>query len=219
MITVSVTIPKIGELNYSNLRSIESTIIDRKDIELPSWGVVSNSGRIKFIDNEGNVLKLSESGDLEKALCTIYINNTLNNYKEQVGQYYTSSWDYDNDTKEATVVIKDLLEKMQSIDLRQQDFRYNIFVNTNISAEEIYNLLRSITVTKMNKPYYLGFKMKAFEDLDNITKNHLQRIQVKYFYIEPANLWSYWNKFCNLTQTHIYTDKNGEATCKYNGGN
>jgi hypothetical protein len=220
MITLTANISGVIDLNYSNMRSIEGTIIDRKNIKMPSWGVVSNNGKVRFVDSLGNIKEMVENNQLtDKISIKMFLNNTISKYSEQIGLYWTKSWDYDNNSQEIEVTFSDLLEEMQSIKIPKKYYSY--FKNGEIpeTAKDLYISLRTVSNYKINKPKNKGFLMKSFEELEQITQIHLANITIKYPYINEGTLWGHWNKFCELTQTHIFVDKQGYATCKYNEGN
>ena len=201
----------IGYLTNVHLISIEGNLKDRQDFTLPTWGIISNSGRASFIDYNGNVKNYMESGFLSSPQkVTISITNTLTSYSENVGSYYTEKWSYDETSKTVNVTFSDRFKKLQDVTDGTKYFRYYNMLNSK-RALDIYNMLVSVTESALS--------LFAFNSLDKDTKEWLESIEIKYPFFEIGNLWSYWKKFGEFTQTHIFIDKNGNGTCKYNGGN
>lgn len=205
------------DLDYRNLTSISGKIFDRSDINLPSFGIISNSGNIEFNDTDGEILDYIENGWLQEGLeVKMWLTNTLaNNKQTKMGTYTTANWSYDNDNRSVSVSLVDNLVEWQDIHIEgfSYDPRNPNKVLANKTMKDLYQWLRGQTPTKYRDT------MKFFSELDTDTQTHLSSIVIEYPYLESANLWSQWNKFCQATQTHIYKDYEGNIVCKYNGGN
>ena len=214
MITLTATIAREGGnsivLDYRNSLSIERSIFDRSDISMPSWGVISNGGKLKFVDTDGSIRALVESRKLKSGMAvTITLSNTISGASAPVGEFLTENWDYDNDRHNVSVSIKDELLKWQ--DILFTAINYNPYDKNDWSGKKIYEFLHSITPS--------DFDMLAFDELDEATKTHLSNIAVAFFILDSKNLWSAWNTFCEAFQTHIYKNNQNRTVCKYNGGN
>jgi hypothetical protein len=107
------------EIDRRNLISLESSIFDRSDLKLPSFGIISNKGNIEFNDLDGEVRDYAEQLILQSGLsCEIRLNNTLVDGASQViAKMETDQWDYDNDNRVVSVSIKDDLEEWQDINV------------------------------------------------------------------------------------------------------
>ena len=214
MITLTATIAREGGnsivLDYRNSLSIERSIFDRSDISMPSWGVISNGGKLKFVDTDGSIRALVEQRLLKSGMAvTITLSNTISGASASVGEFFTENWDYDNDSHNVSVSVKDELIKWQKILFTQ--IKYSPYAYKDWPAKEIYEYLNGITPK--------DFDMLAFNELDEITKTHLSNSKVEFFILDSENLWSAWNTFCEAFQTHIYKNNRGITACKYNGGN
>lgn len=217
MITLTATIEKqdgsLININYRNSVSLERSIIERSNIQLPSWGIISNGGNLTFIDTDGSIKEMIKTRQLTSGMkSNIYLSNTLspNSYIENVGEFYTKKWNYDSDNKRVSVQLQDDLEEWQ--DILFQNVEYNpLKDDTDISLFEIYGYLYDYTPRKYN--------MLEPSDLDEQTQTHLKNIIVKYFILTANNLWSAWSKFAQASHTHIYKNNGGTTICRYNGGN
>ena len=100
-------------INRRNIISLESSIFDRSDLKLPSFGIISNTGNIEFNDLDGEIKDYAERLLLQSGLsCEIRLNNTLvDGASELVAEMETDQWDYDNDNRVVSVSIKDDLEE------------------------------------------------------------------------------------------------------------
>ena len=214
MITLTATIAREGGdpivLDYRNSLSIERSIFDRSDISMPSWGVISNGGKLKFVDTDGSIRALAEARLLKSGMAvTITLSNTISGASAPVGEFLTENWDYDNDRHNVSVSIKDELLKWQ--DILFSPIKYNPYAQKNWNGREIYEYLRNITPTE--------FDMSDFYKLDELTQTHLSNSSAEFFILDSKNLWSAWNTFCEAFQTHIYINNQNRTVCKYNGGN
>ena len=199
------------EIDRRNMISVESEILDRSDLKLPSFGILSNKGNIKFIDTTGEIKDYAEELLLESGLkCEIRLTNTLvKGASEVIGVFETDQWDYDNDSKVVNVSLKDNLVEWQDINVEAisynpQDFQHKPF-------SELYWKLYSITSKKYN--------IASPEELDETTWNILRSTYITYPLLKSGSLWAQWTKLCEVCQLHIYKDRTGKIMCKYNGGN
>lgn len=217
MITLTAKITKLDGsyivLDHRNILSLERQFFDRKDISLPSWGVISNGGNIRFVDRNGEVKKLAEQRLLKSGMrVEFFLNNTNLNKTQNIGVFFTTDWDYDNDNKTVSVTINDDLQQWQDIGITPSEKSlYKFLVADNVYYSEIYIYLKSLTPDKYN--------MLAFELLDYETQEQLKRRKATYNYHTNTTLWSAWNDFAIASQTHILKDDNGNTITKYHGGN
>lgn len=198
-------------IDRKNLIGIESKIVDRSDLKLPSWGIISNTGNIEFNDIDGSILYYVEEMILTSGLnVEIRLNNTLYEGKsELIGKFKTDEWNYDNDSRVVSVSIKDDLEEWQEINV--PEVTYDARVVEAKSLQWFYEYLWTITNT--------NYEMLRFSDLDEATKNILENTYVQYPMLKAGSLWEQWTKLCQVCQLHIYKNNEGIIVCRYNGGN
>lgn len=197
-------------LSQHNLSLMEITIMDRKDITLPSWGIVSNGGKLEIIDYTSEIKELLQTRELNKTtLVNIYLHNTIQGKKWVVGNMYAYGWNYDEERKIASASLTDGLEKMQ--DVLITPLSKDPTNSEYTSAESIYNYLKDDSVKK-------GFEVLSFDELDDTTKNHLTNYKIYYAYIESQSLWSAWRTFCEALQLYMFKNRQGKITCVYKEG-
>ena len=180
MITLTAEITKDDGskivLNYRNSLSIERSIFDRADITMPSWGVISNSGKLSFVDTDGSIRQLAEQRLLKSGMAvTLSLGNTLKNSTAPVGNFLTEDWSYDNDDHRVSVTLKDELVKWQNLEIKglEYDITQNDLTAAYMTAKDVYNYLREQSVA-------LGFASVAeFLELDENTKSYLQNYLIK----------------------------------------
>jgi hypothetical protein len=203
------------DLDYNNLISMSGSIFERSDYRLPNFGIISNSGNIEFNDIDGEILDYAEEGWLTGGLETkLKLTNTLaKNAQNDVGTYYTATWNYDTDNRTVSVSIKDDLEEWQDINVEgfNYDPRNPNKVLPNKTMGELYTWLWDRTPSK--------YKMQTLDELDEDTRTKLNSTYIEYPLLKSGNLWKQWSKFCEANQTHIYKNFEGITVCKYNGGN
>jgi hypothetical protein len=210
-LTAKITLADGKEISLDkrNMLNIEQTIIDRDNINLPSFGIISNGGFIEFSDYDGRVLDYAESGDLNEGLkCAIFVNNTIRKIERQVALFETSQWNYDSNSKIVRVSIKDDLEEWQ--DIFVEGINYDARDLDAKPLKYFYEYLYSKTPSLYN--------MVAFNNLDTKTKEILESTFVKYPLLKGASLWQQWNKLCMVSQAHIFKKGTGNIIFVYNEG-
>jgi hypothetical protein len=210
--TIHISETEVINIDRRNLIGISSSIYDRSDLKLPSFGIISNIGNIEFNDNDGQVLQYAEKLKLQAGQkCEIWLHNTLvETANEKIGVFETDQWNYDNERRVVSVSLKDDLEEWQNINFDGIDYNPNI--NKSQSLSYFYEELRNATVKDGN------YEMLSLEGLDETTKNVLSDIIIQYPLLYKGSLWESWQKVCEVGQLHIYKE-NGIVKCRYNGGN
>lgn len=189
--------PRTLKIDRKNAISIECSIQDRSNVNLPSWGVFSNVGRIEAKDTWGEIKDFAEQGFLSDGqLCQIYIEDTIQKNKQLVGKFYTKDWDYDNNNKTFSVSIKDDMENMQEV------------------SENAYMTKDTQTLWDIYNELFISEGLVI--DID--TKNHLQSTKIRYPSVSAGTRWHRLTEFCIAAQCYVYCDNFGNRILKYNGG-
>jgi hypothetical protein len=187
--------------------NLNSEIISRSDVELPSWGVKSNSSSLTFVDRKSTIKDYIENGLLEEQkTVVIYLNNTLSKKVEKVGTFTATDWEYDNDNKVVLVKYKDELEEWQNIYI--DEITYIPEKSRQISANELYEKIYSMS-TK------LGYRMKSFDELDDQTKKQMNDTLIRFPFSSQKSLWEFASNLCEVCQLYFYTEKDGKINCVY----
>lgn len=201
-------------INKRNLISFERSISYRADNKLPSYGIISNTGKIDFKDIDGEIRDYAEqmilTSDLE---VSVSLYNTLNQKSEQIGAFETREWDYDSDNRNVSVSLKDNLEEWQDIwvDGFDYDPRNPYAVLDNGTMADLYKWLwKNVTPSK--------YQMLSFDRLDENTRTILNNTRIKYPLLKNGTLWSQWQKLCKVCGLYIYKNNNGETVCIYTLG-
>lgn len=199
------------DVDRNNMVDISSSIFDRSDLKLPSYGIISNVGDISFNDTDKTIENFANWGILQSGqVCEIRLNNTLvPSATKLLAKMETDQWNYDNDSRLASVSLKDDLEEWQDITVEAIEVDPKTF--TSKSYMWLYKHLWDIT----NRNY----AMLSFEELDDNTKYILGNNYIGCPLLEKGTLWQQWTKLCQACMLHIYKDNNGKVVCKYLGGN
>lgn len=198
-------------LDETNLIDFERTIMDRSDTEKPSFGIISNTGNLSFIDKDGEVLDyISQQLVSSENIITAFLENTKTGAKEQIAYFNTQNWSYNNSQSLVEVSLKDDLEEWQEINV--EAINYVPTVNTSQTAEWFYRYLWELMNEPEDNPLK-KYKMLSFEELDSETQAVLSGTIIQYPLLESSNLWNEWNKLCELCFLHIYKRSDGKTVC------
>lgn len=196
------------DIDRRNLISFEYGIFDRGDINLPSYGILSNTGSIEFNDVDGEVADYAEALLLTSgATVQCFLKDTLSGTETLIANTFTETWDYDSNNRQVSVSLKDDLEKWQEISVEGKS--YDPYDNKPITAKDIYiNLVGKTNVAKV-QPFML---------LDEETKHILENTIIPYDIRNAGTLWEQWQKLCQLCGLYIYKNKNGVIRPTYTNG-
>lgn len=205
--SVEITIDK------RNIISFEYGIFDRADINLPSYGILSNTGNIEFNDIDGvianyaNNLLLTSGNTVE-----CFLKDTIRGTQTVIAKTQTDAWDYDSNNRRVSVGLKDDLEEWQ--DIQVSGISYDPRTNASITAETIYGRLYEITQGIGNNKYGI----QPFSSLDTETQTILSNTIIPYDIRESGSLWNQWDKLCKLCALYMYKTRNGNVACSYTLG-
>ncbi len=200
------------ELDDTNLLDFERTIMDRSDVKRPSFGIISNTGSLSFIDKDGEVKDyIAQQIISSQNVISAYLVNTETNAREQIAYFNTEQWSYNNSQSLVNVSLKDDLEEWQDINVPAVE--YTPTVSTPKTAEWFYKYLWQF----MQDSGLQKYKMLSFDELDSETKAVLSSTTIQYPLLESASLWAQWDKLCQLCFLHIYKRNDGRTVCKYSG--
>lgn len=197
------------DIDDTNLLDFERTIMSKDNYSQPSFGIISNSGSLSFIDKDGEVVDLVTQRLINiNSDISIYLYNTETDIKEQIGYFNTKQMSYNYSQQIFDITLKDDLDEWQSINVPA--INYTPTVSTIQTAEWLYKKLYNLTPTKYN--------MLSFDELDEATKTVLSGTTIQYPVLDSDNLWAEWTKLCELCFLNIYKDNSGRTVCKYSGG-
>lgn len=181
-------------VDEKNLDSFTYSLYDRENNDEPSYGVVSNSGTLSFVDSTREVLDYITNRMLTKEL-TVSVNviNTTskNNKTELFISAKASQWEYDNDNFVVTCQLDDQLQDLQ--DYSFPGIPYN---RESIQADVLYDEIVSYAPAYLNIP--------TFSQLSAEVKNKLLEYDVDYGYAESSSVWDALDGFCKTFGLRLY---------------
>lgn len=184
------------DIDHRKILSLDFSNNERADFTMPSWGVYSNSGKLSFVDYDGNVLDLINGGLLKpNQKISIEIKNTIKKSSEFLGEFFSKEWSYDNDNRTVSVSFDDGLTKMQDL-----KFRYRTI--SKIAMSKFYEDLAEYSRSS-------GFDFEQIENLGDREKTFLY-IECPYPVTPEMSLWEHWDWLCNVCQFVCYKSKNGK---------
>lgn len=193
-------------IDKRNMLSYNGIIQKKADEKFPSWGIVSTTGNISFNDTNGEIGDYADENILIQDLnVEVELLNTLNKKSSKIGSFKTDTWNYENNSREVSVSLKDDLTEWQ--DIFVEGFSYDPRKAESITAKEIYDYLVGETPAKYN--------MMSYDELDTTTKNTLNNTVIPYKLLYDGNLWEQWTKLCEICACHIF--KTGKGKTKFVG--
>ena len=197
------------DIDYRTLKSCDSSIFDRSDVEKPSWGIFSNTGNITFNDVHGIIEYFAEQQLLASGIpVELRLKNTLTGKTQKVGSFYTAKWNYDSDNREVSVSLKDDLEEWQDINVS------SVIYDPRYPQSKTFAWLYKYLWEKTNPNY----PMVSYDELDENTRGALDNNTIKYPLLKTGTLWQQWDKLCQVCQLNIHKNENGTVVCRYSGG-
>ena len=189
-------------IDKKNVISIDFGIVDRGEISLPTWGIMSNSGRIDFVDVDGKIKNYAYQRRVYAGLpVEIYLTDNLYGTKKTFSNFVTGDWQYDSNNRQVSVSITDELEEMQNVPIAPKIYRQT---TTEATGRAIYDYLYKATPTK--------FKFKTFNELESTTRTVLNNFTVPIFILNDKNVWASWVALCQFVHAHIFKNSEGETT-------
>ena len=178
-------------VDEKNLDSFTYSLYDMENNDEPSYGVISNSGTLSFVDSTREVLDYITSDLIGEDLnVSLYVKNTSTNKEEMFVKCYSDGWTYDNDNFVVEITLKDVAERMQ------KNF-ISVPFTARMTGEQIYEILKTAAENVI--------KIRPFNELDAITKRTLSGYTFINFYIDNCSLWEAYNMLCKSIYATAYT--------------
>lgn len=192
--------------NKRNLISISVPIKDISDNEEPSYGIISNEASLSVIDGTREIKEYARIGLLTNDLnVNIFLEDTNSKKIEEIGNFKTEKWSYNNISFEVNIELKDELEKLQNLQIGTIQNS-----NEDRTLYDVYLLLTNLINENLDNKF--NFYM------DDKSINTLKKIHGKTLYLEQDTAWNQLTKICDLTGGHIYeTNKKVIVTCDFGG--
>lgn len=182
------------------ISKIEFSGQDRSDTALPSWGIISNSGRLEMYDVDGSIGRLSREGKLARS--PIYLDIDFGYRTERLGNFIITSASQDRDNSHTKIEFKDVLDSWQRIQMNTYIYPY---VPREVFATDIIDEIKERAGQSL---YYY----------DDTTQRWLENLYIEFPIIDSGSLWSQMTKICEVSACYIFCDSNGVPNIRYGGG-
>lgn len=215
MLVMEANIFEFGEskttlsIKNDTLRSINIEIARQGDYERPSFGIISKTGSVSFIDKNSVVKNnLQWLTTNKKFIIGIVLRNTKTNKTTGIATYTTTKWKYNANSNIVNVDFSDMLTEWQD----RQVPALNADLNNPLSKDcaTIYNYLRETLkyMVEIDGKIYFDYlyDLCSISDLDEKTQDVLNNTIIKYPILESGSLWENFDKLCQACGLHIYWD-------------
>ena len=183
-------------VDEKNLDSFTYSIYDRDSNDEPSYGIVSNSGTLSFIDGTGEILDLLQINAIKgESTVTIDVVNTLTSKKELFVKCVTDKWQYDNDNFVVTVTLKDIIERLQQIN-------FILPFTTSISIDNIVERINTVMPNNMT----LVFDESTKDEIDSMLNSNLNNV-----YYDAGSVWDVIQNLCVTFNLKCYSKYNSSG--------
>lgn len=199
----------ILKIKNDTLTSINIEIARQGDYERPSFGIISKTGSLSFID-KNNIVKnnLQWLTTNKKFLINIYLKNTKTGTARGIANYTTTKWRYDANSNIVSVDFSDMLTEWQDRKVAALSTDFNNLVSKDCAT--IYNYLRETLKypIEIDGEIYFNYlyDLCDISELDEKTQDILKNTIIKYPIWESGSLWENFDKLCQACGLHIYWD-------------
>lgn len=188
-------------VDEKNLDSFTYSLYDRGNNGEPSYGVVSNSGTLSFVDSTGEILDYANMRLLKDLTgVEVRVSNSITKESHVFIKAFTQEWEYDNDSRVVTLTIADGLSAV----LQNIPFYNELFQAEKSSGDKAFVEIYNDIYDKV--PSY--FSMPSYDELNADVKSLIENISADSYKLEEANLWSAIDAFAKAVGLHIYYDNN-----------
>ena len=193
-----------GVQTFFNIEAEELISIDfsgqsRSDISKPSWGIISNTGQIDFLDYLGVVAQLSKHNFLSGSFINIYLQTP--NKKEQIGGFFVDNAMRNEQNQKVQLFFSDVLKSWEEITVGEYFYPYTKNI---ISIKDVITEIVSKADVELELPYK--------------TRQYLNTFFVPFPKIEAGSVWAQVSKICEATACYVYCNHKGTPIIKYSRG-
>ena len=183
-------------VDEKNLDSFTYSLYDRENNDEPSYGVVSNSGTLSFVDSTGEILDYITNRMLtEDMAINVYVLNTLSGKEELFVRAASKTWTYDNDNFNVSVELKDPIERLQNVDIA---IPYADFIS-------LTDLLAAINAKLDTAKEKVVFDEAMYDLLRENATDPDSVVGLSNIYYDNGSLWNLLDNLCAVFYAKCYT--------------
>lgn len=187
----------VQQIDKRSMLSLDCNHMSVPEVDKPSFGLVSNSGNISFVDYNKSFLGYAMLGLLNQSnTCKVYLKNTVSKTTRLMGIFYAQKWSYDANNKQVSVSLTDGLERMQNI--LMEEYSMDIPKGSKRSIETILDDF--VELVEKN-----GFAIKK-----DYSDAEFSKFLTLYPSVSQGNLWQQYSKVLAATGLNGYIERYGE---------
>lgn len=184
-------------IESNEITNVDFSGQDRSNILTPSWGIKSNTGEIEVYDMSGAIEGMKTAGVIIDSNIKLFLK--ADNRQEQIGSFYINKAEKDDQSAKIKLNYQDILESWNNYNIGNKRVRSNAYLD---------NYLNFVLNDMANR-------IKFFDDE---TEQLWKSIRLEKAYLKEGSMWATVAKFCEVSGSYVFCDKEGNAVIKYNGG-
>lgn len=173
------------------LNSFTYSLYDREYNDEPSYGVVSNSGVLSFVDSTGEILDYIQMKIILKdTQVEIYAINTITQKKELFVKGIVGEVSYDNDNFVVEVTIRDIIEKLQTTN-------FNLPFAESIGIETIITQINDVMPSNIT----VKFDAETASNIQDMIDGGIKNV-----YFDTGSVWDFLQNLCTTFNLICYSE-------------
>lgn len=178
-------------VDEKNLNSFIYSLYDRENNDEPSYGVVSNSGTLSFVDSTGEILdNIQMKTTFKDSQVEIYAINTISGKKELFVKGLAGEVSYDNDNFVVEVTIRDIIEKLQTTN-------FNLPFAESIDIETIITQINDVMPSNIT----VKFNAETASNIQNMLYSGIKNV-----YYDTGSVWDFLQNLCTAFNLICYSE-------------
>ena len=178
-------------VDEKTLDSFTYSLYDRASNDEPSYGVISNSGVLSFVDSTGEILDYIQMKIILKdSQVEIYAINTITQKKELFVKGIIGEVSYDNDNFVVEVTIRDIIEKLQTTN-------FNLPFAESIGIETIITQINDVMPSNIT----VKFDAETASNIQNMLDSGIKNV-----YFDTGSLWDFLQNLCTTFNLICYSE-------------
>ena len=191
--------------NRGELESLESLSQSSSSPSTTSYGVISNTGIIDISDNNKDILKMIETGEIDPSNTVI---NIYNNDK-LIQKHIALDSDYDLSEVKFSIPLSNVLNNLDGLLYKGWDYKLE-----EVSAYDIlYDVINTLFGGKVSKGAFNSMldSQVVVNDSVETMKSYTENLLIRYAVIEYGKTYrEVLDNLCTIMQARMFIDDNGE---------
>ena len=195
----------LSVLNRGNLESLESLSQSSSSPSTTSYGAISNTGIIDISDNNKDILKMIETGEIDPSNTVI---NIYNNGK-LIQKHIALDSDYDLSEVRFSIPLSNVLNNLDGLLYKGWDYKLE-----EVSAYDIlYDVINTLFGGNVSKSAFNSMldSQVIVNDRVETMKSYTENLLIRYAVIEYGKTYrEVLDSLCTIMQARMFIDDNGE---------